>query len=128
MLIGLDNGTVQISQSHIVPTVDIDFLDIGIGEVLGQNRVFRHLRKQSVRQFLIRITVYEIGVIKQELGNIRFQLRCLGTINECCGVIPDNIGLCVTHKSLKINLCHNHTNLSDTALTAAVYLRSFIGS
>ena len=67
MLIAFFNMTVKIGECNIVPTVDVDLLNVRIIQIGGQERVFRHLAKQSVRDLLHGISHNGVSRVIKEL-------------------------------------------------------------
>ena len=98
MLLCFLNTTVKVSQSHIIPTVDIDLLKVGVCKVLCEDRVFRHFGEKAFYQSFGVIPCYRITRIIKILTDIRFELGGLALVDECCCVVLRNIALCETYK------------------------------
>ena len=98
MLLCLFNTTVKVSQSHVIPTVDIDLLKVGVCKVLCEDRVFRHFGEKALDQAFVVIPCYRITRIIKILTDIRFELGGLALVDECCCVVLRNIALCETYK------------------------------
>ena len=77
MLIAFFNMTVKIGECNIVPTVDVDLLNVRIIQIVGQDRVFRHLAKQSVRDLLHGISHNGVSRVIKELCDIVLDLAAL---------------------------------------------------
>ena len=92
------NTTVKVCQSHIIPTVDIDLLKVGVCKVLGEDRILRHFGEKAFYQAFGVIPRYRITRIIKILSDIRFQLGGLAFVDKCCRVILRNIALCESYK------------------------------
>ena len=98
MLLCLFNATIKVSQSHVIPTVDIDLLKVGVCKVLGEDRILRHFGEKAFYQAFGVIPRYRITRIIKILSDIRFQLGGLTFVDKCCRVILRNIALCESYK------------------------------
>ena len=75
-------GTVKIRQGDIVPSVHVDFLEIGRPEERSQDAVFCHLAVELVDEFLCGEVFNVIIVISKILVDIRLELIQLVLIGE----------------------------------------------
>ena len=106
MLLGLLDPSVQMGECHVVPTVDVDLLQVRIGKVLGENGVFRHFGKQAFHQALGIEARYRVARIIQEFTDIRLQLCGLAPVDEGSCVVLGNMALGEVYKGRKFDLCH----------------------
>ena len=98
MLLCFLNTTVKVRQSHVIPTVDIDLLKVGVCKVLCEDRVFRHFGEKAFYQSFGVVPCYRITRIIKILTDIRFEFGGLALVDECCCVVLRNIALCETYK------------------------------
>ena len=98
MLLCLLNTTIKVCQSHIIPTIDIDLLKVGVCKVLSEDRILRHFGEKAFYQAFGVIPCYRITRIIKILTDIRFELGGLALVDECCCVVLRNIALCETYK------------------------------
>ena len=106
MLLGLLDPSVQMGECHVIPTVDVDLLQVGVGQVLGENGVFRHFGKQAFHQALSIEPGHRVARIIQEFTDIRLQLCGLAPVNKGGCVVLGNMALGKVYKRRKFNLSH----------------------
>ena len=88
MLLCLFDMTVKVCQRHVVPTVDVDLLNVGIGKILGQNGVVCHFGKEPFGECFGVVAFHGIGGIVEILADTVFKLLASVLIRKDCRIVP----------------------------------------
>ena len=126
MLRQLFNPPVQMRQGNVIPTVDIDLLNVGILQPRGQDGIFRHFGKESVLQRFARVPRHRIARVVQILCNIRPQFCSLAPVNQCLRIMRGQIPLRQLQERIQFHLFHRIT-ASVTFAIPERYRLSFVG-
>ena len=120
------NPPVQMRQGDVVPTVDIDLLNIGILQPRGQDGILRHFRIQTVGQRLSCKASHRVARVVQVLCDIRPQFGSLAPVNQCLRIMRGQIPLRQLQERIQFHLFHRIT-ASVTFAIPERYRRSFVG-
>ena len=88
MLLCLLDMTVKVCQRHVVPAVDVDLFDVGIGKIFSQDGVVRHFGKEPFGECFGVVAFHGIGGIVEILADTVFKFLSSVLIRKDCRIVP----------------------------------------